>query len=499
MGARRSPLVPTAVRRAALLALPAAAAAFAFPFAVGVVAWPEIVTPAYFVTRGSLLYREIFFPHTPLLILLTAAGGAAFGFGAPLFRAVTGLSLAATAFLVVVGTRPGTRRSGAVAGLLLGTPLLLLFTVYHEGPALWPDPFIAPLVLGAGLLLEMFERRGSERSLAGAGLLLGLAILVKQTSAWIPLAAAAWLALASRRRGLRPALLLVLSCSVPYLLFSLLWGGAFGTLSHVRWTFLVPIRMGLAHEISEPLDLQGLHEALAPFLGLVALGLARRSLPSRRRLRSAVPWLALGCTGMAYPRGDLLHLSATLGLNALLLARAAIVLTLFVRRGRRRSRRGARTAAFALGAAALLTSIGVAVAGGGALAVAQLRGPVSYWDDGVTLASERVVRGRVKEGDRLFLHGFPYDTLYAKTRTLTPDGLYVNTSLWYCVNKEGVDGRVASSLARAAGTPVLFREPSLPEVRRTAIHRVVTRLTEVVETVDDRTSWRRIASAPAPP
>lgn len=495
MGARRSPLATSAGRRSTFPAFPAllaAGVAFAFPFAVGVVAWPEVVTPAYFVTRGSLLYRDVFFPHTPLLILLTAAGGSVFGFGAALLRAIPALSLAATALLVVAGTRPLARSSGAWSGLLLGTPLVLLLSVYHEGPALWPDPFMAPLVLGAGLLLERFERGGSERSLAAAGLLLGLAVLVKQTSAWIPLAAAAWLALASRRRGLRPLLHLLLSVALPYLVFTFAWGAAFGTLSHVRWTLLVPIRMGLARDNRDPYDLSDIHEALAPFLGIVALALARWALPARTRLRSAVPWLALGCLGMGYPRADLLHISASLGLNALLLSRTPLVLALLLRRGRRRSPRPVRTVAFALGGAALASSAGVLVLGGGALALDRVGGPVRYWDDGVTLASERVLRKRVKEGDRLLLYCFPYDTLYARTGTLTPDGLYVNTFLWDCINKEGADAKVASSLARAAGTPVLFREPALPELRRTAIYRFVTTRTDLVEVVDERTSWRRI-------
>lgn len=496
MGARRSPLATSAPRRSAFPAFPAllaAAVALAFPFAVGVVAWPEIVTPAYFVTRGSLLYRDVFFPHTPLLILLTAAGGSLFGFGVGLFRAIPALSLAGTAVLVVLGTRPGARSSGAWSGLLLGTPLVLLLSVYHEGPALWPDPFMAPLVLGAGLLLERFERGGSERSLAGAGLLLGLAILVKQTSAWIPLAAAAWVALASRRRGLRPLLLLLLSITLPYLVFALAWGAAFGTLSHVRWTLLVPIRMGLARDNRDPYDLSDLHESLAPFLGIAALALARWALPARTSLRSAVPWLALGCLGMGYPRADLLHVSASLGLNALLLSRAPLALALLLRRGRRRSPRPARTAAFALGGATLATSVGVLVLGGGALALDRASGPVKYWDDAVTLASERVLKKRVKDGDRLLLYCFPYDTLYARTGTLAPEGLYVNTFLWDCIDKEGADETVVSALARAPGTLVLFREPALPELRRTAIYQFVTSRTDLVEVVDERTSWRRIA------
>ena len=31
--------------------------------------WPEIVVPAYFASRGGVLYETVFFPHTPLLIL----------------------------------------------------------------------------------------------------------------------------------------------------------------------------------------------------------------------------------------------------------------------------------------------------------------------------------------------------------------------------------------------------------------------------------------------
>src|SRR5207244_3982425 len=93
----------------------------------------------------------------------------------------------------------------------VGVPAVLLWTVYVQGPALWPDSWMSPFVLGGALALERFERTGRVRPLTLGGLLLGLAVIVKQTSAWVSLAALVWLGLGSRRRSPRHAVRMTLA------------------------------------------------------------------------------------------------------------------------------------------------------------------------------------------------------------------------------------------------------------------------------------------------
>lgn len=479
--------------RPRVIASAAALLAFGLPFLGGVVAWPEIVVPAYYTVQGSLLYDQIFFPHTPLLILATAAGGALLGFGPFLFSSLVGMSLAASAALVVLGNKPGPKARESVFAAVAAVPLLALGVVYFDGPALWPDPFMAPILLGAGLLLERFERRGRRRDLVAGGLLLGLAVLVKQTSAWVSLAALVWILLRSRRRSPGSAALLALAICAPYGVFAAGWAAAFGTVEHVRWTLLVPIQMGRAKDNLNPISPELLHEAIAPLLGVPALLLARAALPRRGRLRSALPWLVVGCFGMSYPRADLLHLSSTLGLATLASVRAFHVLRVTVTRRRARPGPLRTLATTSVAAALVVVFAGVTIFGAGPLALSQVGAPTRFWDDETGREFDAIVTRRVSPGDSLVLFNIPYDTLYVRSRTTMPGGVYVNTYLWDCVNKEGADGRVVEAIAGAPGTMVLFRDIEDPSIRGTAIYQFLQTRTEVVESLDDRTSWRRVA------
>ncbi len=106
----------------------ASAPAFVLFFLV----WPEIVVPAYFVSRGGLLYDAVTpgGPHTPLLILILAGSGKVFGFSALLFRSVAAVSMAACGTLIVLGVRRARKSlAGPLAGLLVGVPLFVLWIV----------------------------------------------------------------------------------------------------------------------------------------------------------------------------------------------------------------------------------------------------------------------------------------------------------------------------------------------------------------------------------
>lgn len=479
-------------RVAASSAVLAAILAGALPFIVSVTAWPEIVTPAWFVTRGLRLYDQIFFPHTPALILLTALAGASFGFRAAVLRALPAVALAAAAALVVIGTRPH-RASGAgpLAGFFAGLPLLLLLSIYTEGPALWPEPFLTPFLLGGVLLLERHERTGAPRDAALAGLVFGAAILIKQTAVWAALGAFALL-LSRRARG-RDLALFAGAVASPYAAFALAWIACFRTFAHMRWTLVLPLFSGHSREIAAPAMTADLHEAIVLFLPFPALALLRHA-GRTARLRSPAALVALSCLGMAWPRWGLLHLAAMTGLAALAGARAVLLAPAMLRRMLGRAAPRARQLAAALGMATLITFLGVVLFGAGSLLVDALGGPLRFWDDRTTRLEAASVRARVPAGGELFVFG-GRQTLYPITGTLAPGRLYVNPSFWYYLNKDRLDERLVATLRARPGLPVLFRAPSSGEE-----HVRATRVFSFLETgtVPDgpgpgRTTWRRVA------
>lgn len=484
-----------ASRAAALLAVPAAVLAAALPFVAQTTAWPEIVTPAWFVTQGVRLYDGILFPHTPLLILLTAAAGTLFGFSAATLRSLPALALAASAVLLVLGARPhGASRRGPIAGFLLGVPLLAFLTVYADGPALWPEPFLAPFLLAGVLLLERAGRTRLARDVAVAGLVFGTALLVKQTSAWAALAALLWLLLCGRRRDARSALLFAGAVALPYAAFLVTWALAFRTLAHARWTLLYPVFSGMSREIALPLAGADVHEALTLFVPFAALALAAAALPDALSRRTPLIAVAIGAVGMAWPRPGLLHLSAVTGLAALAAVRTTLALPAVFWRLRRRAPGFGRLLAPAGSTALLAVALGVAVLGAGPLLFDRLGGPLFYWDDAVTRAQAESVRARVPAGGELLVYG-GRQTLYPITGTRAPGGLYVNPGFWYCLNRDGGDERLVSALRARPGLPVLYRAPSSGEgpVRNTRVFAFLETSTVPDGMAPGETSWRRVA------
>lgn len=470
----------------------AAAAGCVLPYVCSVTVWPEVLAPAYFVSHGLIMYRDIFFPHTPLLSHLTALAGALFGYSASTLRGVLALSIGATTVLVALGVRHN--RLGRRLGLVLGVPLALLLTIYTDGPALFPDNWMAPLVLGACLCLESFERNGRRRDLIGGGVLLGLAILVKQTSAWMSLAALAWLLVSSGRRSLRAVTTLGAAFVAPYAAFTVGWAIAFQTWSHLRWTLLVPLQMGRAGDNLALVDLHQAPELIILFLAVPAYEAARRALPAGSRLTSPALWLLLGCAAMTFPRAGLIHVASSIGLLAVLTVRGVHIMAALVRRWARRSP-GLRTLTLGTISAACLTVVlSVSTLGAGDLLVGSLGGPAYYWDDEPTRRVVALARARIRPGDSWLLYNSSRESVYAITGTRFVGNIYANPSFWDCLNKERTDERVVAELRSRPGTLVLMYEPARGqhELRATLIYRFLTDETELLERVADGVCWRRV-------
>jgi hypothetical protein len=425
---------------AALAALPV--------WLIGTEAWPEIVVPAYFTLKGRLLYDTIIFPHTPLLILVTALLGKGFGLSPILFRAIVSLCMAAGGAWVAASSR---------WGLLAGVPAYIIWAGHAGGITLWPDPLMAPLALAAGLALE---RRGFRT----AALFLGTCIVTKQTSAWLLLAAVAWLFASRNRKAILP---FIAWASAPYALFAVAWGALFRTTSHIYWTLIVPLSGHAGEIVARPPET--LVKAAAMF-AIVPIFLLMTA-----QWRSPLPWLALGALGMAWPRVDILHMSAAVAILAVLTARCAESL----------SRRNA---------AAFVLAIGVAL-GAAALTHWRWGAGVYYWEDRASRFYTAEVRRHVPPGGAFLNYNTQYETLYAITGTDTPLTTYVNPRFWYYLNKRGLGETFCRELESRHGTPVLFswldaRTDDL-RIARTCVYRILSSA-PVVEPINPATSWRVI-------
>jgi hypothetical protein len=407
-------------------------------------AWPEIVVPAYFITRGGVLYDTIIFPHTPLLILATALLGKLFGFSAILFRVIVGLSMAAGGAIVAFGSR---QRTIAVA-------TFIAITLVAGACTLWPDPFLAPLALAAALLLE----RSTKRSFIAGAMLLGVAIIIKQTSAWLAIAGLVWVI--ANRRDWKTYLAAI---SLPYAAFLVIWALLFRTTSHFYWTFLALVtgHGGEIHIIDPAFIISG--------AALLAIIIAATSAGGRDAWRSPLSWIAIGAFGMAWPRTDLLHVSASFAIVAVLIGRAAEV---------KRS--------FAIAAVAL---IAICIP----LIHWRVGGPVFFWNDRATTFYTAQVRRHVRPGGAFLNFNTQNETLYATTGTTTPSGIYVNPKFWYYLNKRRLGEQLCGDLRAKHGTPILFSYLDAhvedPRSAATCLYAICSRA-PIVEEITPATQWR---------
>ncbi len=265
-------------------------------------AWPEVTTPGYLWSRGWLLYRNIKFQHTPATMGTLALGFFAFGPKTWFLRAYATIwPLIAHASLL----KETRRASTGIRALTSAFFLVLLFG--FEGNAIWPTVVMTALAIPiAGAL--------SRKQMVRAGLLIGVAILFKQTAAFVLFVAT--LALFAQRRS-REAARLFLAGSFPYLLTVAIFAALGAGLDILRWTILVPLTVRPANvnmfhpgfskvldlalaftplSIEAVLERPGERAISARWLLLVAVGLAALVYPDFTLFNAVacVPCLAVG-------------------------------------------------------------------------------------------------------------------------------------------------------------------------------------------------------------
>ena len=293
-GGKRAGSAPSAPARADLFLFAALAVHLAIVLHLRVTAWPEVTTPGYLWSRGMVMYRDIKLQHTPGTTGTLALAFLAFGPRTWLVRAYAILWPLLAHVSLLGQTRPFPLWNRALASAFF---LAVFFST--DGNAVWPTVVMAALAIPiAGAL--------SRARMPRAGLLLGVAILFKQTAAYALILAAAWLLIRRRRRD---AAVLFGSACVPYFLtlalLSLFGAGA----AMLRWTILVPFTIRPDLVVFRP----SFGTVAALLLGFVPLAVdAALEKPGERAMSSG--WLLLVAVGLAlicYPRFQVLQTVAS--------------------------------------------------------------------------------------------------------------------------------------------------------------------------------------------
>jgi hypothetical protein len=167
---------------------------------------------AYRVLQGGDLYADVWESKPPLFLFLYVAIFKLFGVGVlPLHLAATAAAIGSQWALYGIACRFMSRRRALIASFVCA---LLLGVPFWEGQLALTEVFaLLPTTLAVLCVLTWDARRSatSEHAtwLLAAGLLFGVAFLLRQTTAIVCLAVVLWLLL-SGRQWLRPAMLLAL-------------------------------------------------------------------------------------------------------------------------------------------------------------------------------------------------------------------------------------------------------------------------------------------------
>jgi hypothetical protein len=409
-----------------LLALGLLAGHLVLVWSLRTVAWPELTTPAYLWSRGLLLYRDVKFQHSPGAIGALALAFLLFGVKAAVIRVFAAAGpLVAHMYLL-----RQTRLFRPLVRVASSAFFVVGICAYH-GNAVWPT------VLMTALAIPIAEALGAGR-FRKAGLLIGVAILFKQTAAFLLLVVVAHVAL---RRGARQAALLFLAGSVPYVAMVLAFGilGAAG--DALRWTMLVPLTVrpaSLWYQLPDTRSLAMLLLAFAPLA--VEAALEREG---------------------EYPTGAGWHLTVAAGFALIALPRFGTVQTvaalpnLSIGVARLLAREGAWLRATALAFVATLTLSQAAVVAAGE----SFDGKVVFWND--VPALERVVAALSTLPRDTPLSSELWENVLPRSGLLPPGGIYVNPLFAYFFPVDNIGERVRRA-AQAPGTVVVgYSRPGL--------------------------------------
>lgn len=163
-----------------LLAIPfvQAVCALILPF----VWWPEMLNWPFFINNGWSVYKDILIVHTPLLLFVLSVAYRIFGYQAGVLQMV-GIILLFLSNLLIGTIVFRLTKSSKLA--VFGSCLFLILSFAFEGNHVWFESLVMPLLLSVFYFQWEYFQVKQAKYLFVSGVFLGLAMLTKQTVAYV--------------------------------------------------------------------------------------------------------------------------------------------------------------------------------------------------------------------------------------------------------------------------------------------------------------------------
>ncbi len=265
-------------------------------FSIKFTAWPEMLAYPYLLSHGFHFYSDIIQPYVPLLPFILFGLGKVFGLSVLLLRTITFVIILITDLLLWWWLHKLFKKKIALITFFL----YVLLQVSFDGNGLWFDLVIAPWALGAYYFLSTFVEKRQNKLLFLAGLLLGVAMIIKQTAVWCLLVSLLYLVWQKQFKSL--AIIIVASLLPIFLLLFF-----FPPHQLFYWTLVYPFTIAptMSGYVQYP-SIKQLAQMLALFLPLVWLF----KIKSQQSLL-LLGWF-LASLGFLFPRFDYFHLQPAL-------------------------------------------------------------------------------------------------------------------------------------------------------------------------------------------
>jgi hypothetical protein len=319
-------------------------------------------------------------------------------------------------------------RSFSILHRALASLFFLAVFFSFDGNAVWPTVALASVSLPVATAL-------ARSRIVTAGLLIGAAILFKQTAAYVLLFASVGLALERRWRAVG---ILLLVSSVPYWMTALVFSALDAGPEMLRWTLVVPLSIRPWIVSARPGNLDAF-VLLCAFLPTAADALFER----RGENEVSSRWLLLVAAGFAaicYPRFTVLQTVAAVPCLAVGTAR-------FLRRFS--TRRSLKAAAYGFVVTLVATRAAVLASGN------FFDGKVLFWNHEPSLDA---LAARLRELPRdTPLESPLWDNVLPRSGLLPPGRLYVNPYFDWFFDVDRVHDRMQAALEREGGVVVGYR------------------------------------------
>lgn len=265
-------------------------------------AWPEMVSYPYLLNHGFTLYKDFIHPYPSLLTFLLAQVFKIFGYQLIVLKIFGWVSILISDLFIFFILKKMLQNTNKT---LMGIGVYIILQPILQGNMVWPDLFIVPFILLTFLFLL-------KEKYFFSGIVIGLAILTKQTGVLFLGISGLWILI--YKRNLQTVLNFVFGASIVVLPFLIILIKQNSLIDFINWAIIYPSQFwtkfpGYVQLLPSKRDIINLIVLFVPIPVLLAKSFGH--IKKQKEFYLLLGFLATGILGI-YPRFSFFHFQTAL-------------------------------------------------------------------------------------------------------------------------------------------------------------------------------------------